>query len=399
MTTSPFPSLLQRFFTDRLVGQLGASPHTIAAYRDTFRLVLRFAKATLRRAPWALRIEDLDVTFLGTFLNHLEFTRHNTTRTRNNRLAALRAFFRHVAISEPGLGLQCQRILAMPAKRHERHPVEFLTEDECGALVAAPNLTTWIGRRDRALLLVAVQNGLRNSEIAGLRHEDVEIGTGAHVRCLGKGRKRRCTPLRADVVAVLREWLSEQRGKPSDPVFPSARGGRLSADALQRLVSRHAGTARRACPSLAAKHVKPHTLRHAAAMALLRRGVDLSVIALWLGHESTETTQMYLHADMQLKERALASHHGAGASPCPLPALRPLVGLLGRSLIMPTRRRTRTRDPPRATASDSCQGGIIRHAAFCRGAGAARTRGRPKESLRLEVPARHAGRGALLHAV
>src|SRR5713101_4428707 len=226
MTTSPFPSLLQRFFTARLVNQLGASPHTIAAYRDTFRLVLRFAKATLKRAPSALRIEDLDVTFLGKFLGHLESTRHNTTRTRNNRLAALRAFFRYVAISEPGLGLQCQRILAMPAKRYERRPVEFLTEDECAALVGAPNLTTWIGRRDRALLLVAVQTGLRNSEITGLRHEDVEIGTGAHVRCLGKGRKRRCTPLRSDVVAVLRGWLSAQRGKPTDPVFPSARGHR-----------------------------------------------------------------------------------------------------------------------------------------------------------------------------
>lgn len=245
MITSPFPSLLQRFFTDRLVGQLGASPHTIAAYRDTFRLVLRFAKATLKRAPSALRIEDLDVTFLGKFLDHLESTRHNTTRTRNNRLAALRAFFRYVAISEPGLGLHCQRILAMPPKRYERHPIEFLTEDECAALVAAPNLSTWIGRRDRALLVVAIQTGLRNSEITGLRQEDVEMGTGAHVRCLGKGRKRRCTPLRPDVITVLRGWLSEHRGTPADPVFPSARGQRLSADAFQRLVSRHVATARR----------------------------------------------------------------------------------------------------------------------------------------------------------
>ena len=315
MTTSIFPSLLQRFFTDRLRGQLGASPHTIAAYRDTFRLLLRFATATLRRAPSALRIEDLDVTFLSTFLNHLESTRANTARTRNNRLSALHAFFRYVAISEPSLGLQCQRILAMPAKRYEYRPVEFLTEDECAALVAAPNLSTWIGRRDRALLLVAVQTGLRNSEITGLRHEDVDIGASAHVRCLGKGRKHRCTPLRRDVVAVLREWLAEQRGEPSDPVFPSARGGRLSADALQRLVSRHVTTARRACPSLAAKHVKPHTLRHAAAMTLLRRGVDLSVIALWLGHESTETTQIYLHADMELKERALAHTTARGLPP------------------------------------------------------------------------------------
>jgi integrase/recombinase XerD len=216
----------------------------------------------------------------------------------------------------------------MPVKRYERHPVEFLTEDECAALVAAPNLSTWIGRRDRALLLVAMQTGLRNSEITGLRQEDVELGTGAHVRCLGKGRKQRCTPLRPDVVAVLRGWLSELRGKPTDPVFPSARGGRLSADALQRLVSRHVGTARRACPSLAAKHVKPHTLRHAAAMALLQRGVDLSVIALWLGHESTETTQIYLHADMQLKERALAHTTARGLPPARFRPSDPLLAFL-----------------------------------------------------------------------
>jgi site-specific recombinase XerD len=328
MTTSPFPSLLQRFFTDRLVSQLGASPHTIAAYRDTFRLLLRFATATLKRAPSVLQIEDLDVTFLSKFLDHLESTRENTTRTRNNRLSALHAFFRYVAISEPGLGLQCQRILTMPTKRYERRPVEFLTDDECAALVAAPNLRTWIGRRDRALLLVAVQTGLRNSEITGLRHEDVEMGTGAHVRCVGKGRKRRCTPLRPDVVAVLREWLVEQGGQPSAPVFPSVRGGHLSADALQRLVSRHVATARRACPSLATKHVKPHTLRHAAAMALLCRGVDLSVIALWLGHESTDTTQIYLHADMQLKERALAHTTAHGFPPARFRPSDPLLAFL-----------------------------------------------------------------------
>jgi site-specific recombinase XerD len=209
-----------------------------------------------------------------------------------------------------------------------RKDTVFLTDDECAALVAAPNLRTWIGRRDRALLLVAVQTGLRNSEITGLRHEDVEMGTGAHVRCVGKGRKRRCTPLRSDVVAVLREWLVEQGGQPSDPVFPSVRGGHRSADALQRLVSRHVATARRACPSLATKHVKPHTLRHAAAMALLCRGVDLSVIALWLGHASTDTTQIYLHADMQLKERALAHTTAHGCPPARFRPSDPLLAFL-----------------------------------------------------------------------
>jgi site-specific recombinase XerD len=301
-----FQSLVQGFFTDRLLKQLGASPHTIAAYRDTFRLLFQFASQQLRRAPAQLRIEDLDASFLSTFLDHLERVRRNCTRTRNNRLAAVHAFFQYVAVSEPSLALQCQRILAIPSKRFERGPVEFLTEEESTAVVAAPDPATWIGRRDRALLLVATQTGLRNSEITSLRCQDVQFGTGAHIRCLGKGRKMRYTPLRQDVVAVLKQWMAQRGGSADDPVFPSSRGGRLSADALQRLVCRHVATARRKCPSLASKKVTPHTLRHGAAMSLLHRGVDLSVIALWLGHESTETTQMYLHADMQLKEKALA---------------------------------------------------------------------------------------------
>jgi integrase/recombinase XerD len=315
MSASSFQSLIQRFFTDRLLKQLGASQYTVAAYRDAFRLLLQFASERFGRAPSALLTEDLDVPFLGQFLEHLELDRGNCIRTRNNRLSAIHAFFQYVAICEPALALHCQRVLAIPSKRYERRPVEFLTEEETAALVAAPNPDTWIGRRDRVLLLVAVQTGLRNSEITSLRQQDVDFGTGAHVRCLGKGRKMRCTPLRPDVAAVLKEWLSQQRAKPDDPVFPSSNGGRLSADAFQRLVSRHIATARRTCPSLVLKTVTPHTLRHAAAMALLRRGVDLSVIALWLGHESTETTQVYLHADMQLKERALAHATSSGLAP------------------------------------------------------------------------------------
>jgi site-specific recombinase XerD len=307
-----FSSLLQRFFTDRLLGQLDASPHTVAAYRDAFRLLFRFAKKRLGRAPSELRLEDLDAPFLGKYLEHLEGERHNCTRTRNNRLSALQAFFRYVALNEPALALHCQRVIAIPAKRYERGPVEFLTEEESAAIVAAPDPGTWIGRRDRTLLLFTVQTGLRNSEITSLRGEDVEFGTGAHVRCLGKGRKMRCTPLRPDVASALKEWLSERGGDPEDTVFPSSRGTRLSADALQRLVARHTAAACRSCPSLKGKTVTPHTLRHSTAMDLLRRGVDLSVIALWLGHESTETTQIYLHADMRLKEQALAhaTEHG-----------------------------------------------------------------------------------------
>jgi site-specific recombinase XerD len=260
-------------------------------------------------------LEDLDVSFLGKFLEHLESERHNCTRTRNNRLSALQSFFRYVAFSEPALALHCQRVLAIPAKRYDRGPVEFLTEEEIKALVATPDTGTWIGRRDRVILLVATQTGLRNSELTSLRRQDVEFGIGAHVRCLGKGRKMRCTPLRQDIAAALKEWLLERGGGPQDTVFPSSRGTRLSADALQRLIARHAVAARQSCPSLTAKTVTPHTLRHSAAMDLLRRRVDLSVIALWLGHESTETTQIYLHADMRLKEQALAHATACGLVP------------------------------------------------------------------------------------
>ena len=315
MKSSCLQSLIQLFFTDRLLKQLGVSPHTVAAYRDAFRLLLQFASERLGRPPSKLRVEDLDASFLGKFLNYLEEVRGNCTRTRNNRLAALHAFFQYVSISEPALALHCQRILAIPSKRHEHAPVAFLTEEESAALVAAPNLDTWIGRRDRALLLLAVQTGLRNSELTSLRRQDVEFGAGAHVRCFGKGRKIRCTPLRPDVAAVLKEWMLRQNGKPEDPVFPSSNGGRMSADALQRLVAKHVATARQPCPSLNGKTVTPHTLRHGAAMALLQRGVDLSVIALWLGHESSETTQIYLHADMRLKEKALAHATPSGAVP------------------------------------------------------------------------------------
>ena|SRR6516225_7816467 len=194
MTSPSLPALLQRFFTERLITQQGASPHTVAGYRDTFRLLFQFTTKQLRRAPSALRTEDLDAPFLECFLDHLERDRRNHARTRNHRLAALHGFFRYVALAEPALSLQCQRILAIPSKRFERGPVEFLTEEEITALVAAPNAATWVGQRDRTLLLMASQTGLRNSEITAVQRQDVELGVGAHVRCMGKGRKSRCTP-------------------------------------------------------------------------------------------------------------------------------------------------------------------------------------------------------------
>ena len=328
MSSASFPALLQRFFTERLLTHQDASAHTVAAYRDTFRLLLRFAQARLGKAPSKLRLEDLDVTFLEAFLIHLERERGNHPRTRNQRLSALHGFFRYVALREPALSLHCQRILAIPSKRCDREPVAFLTEEETTALVSAPDTTTWIGRRDHALLLVAVQTGLRNSEIRALRRQDVELNPGRHIRCVGKGRKTRATPLRPDAAAVLKEWLARQTGAPTDPLFPSTRGSRLSADALQRLVSKHTLAACRVCPSLTAKSVTPHTLRHSAAMALLLGGVDLSVIALWLGHESTETTEVYLHADMQLKERALAHAAPSGCPPERYRAPDPLLAFL-----------------------------------------------------------------------
>ena len=315
MTAANLPPLLQRFFTDRLLSQLGASPHTVASYRDTFKLLLAFASQRLGRPPFRLRVEDVDAALLGDFLDNLEQERGNTTKTRNTRLAALRAFFRFVAYAEPACSLHCQRVLAIPSKRHERKPVDFLSEEETAALVAAPDRTTWIGRRDGVLLLVATETGLRNAELRSLRRRDVELGTGAHVRCSGKGRKMRCTPLRRDVAAALGSWLVECGESPDSPVFPSSRGGVLSADALQALVARHVATASAKCSALAGRSITPHTLRHATAMALLRRGVDHTVIALWLGHESTETTQVYLHADMRLKERALGHSDPSGKQP------------------------------------------------------------------------------------
>jgi integrase/recombinase XerD len=279
MSAVTLPALIQSFFTDRLCVQMAASHHTVAGYRDTFRLLLRFASVRHGKPPVKLTVEDIDADLVADFLVHGETMRGNTARSRNTRLAAIRSFFRYVAMTDPTWLLHCQRIIAMPNKRDVRRAVTFLDADEIAALLAAPNRTTWAGRRDHALLLLAVQTGLRASELVNLRCSDAVLGSGAHIRCMGKGRKERCTPLRRDTAKLLAVWTGDRCGG-SGPLFPSIRGERLSRNALEHLVRKHCLTASHACPSLAAKRVTPHTLRHSTAMDLLHHGVDQAVIAL-----------------------------------------------------------------------------------------------------------------------
>jgi integrase/recombinase XerD len=298
---------LQAFFTDRLIGQRQASPHTVAAYRDTFRLLLRYATDRSRKQPVHLDFEDLDAAMISGFLSHLEQVRGASVATRNARLAALRSLYTFAALRHPEHAALIARVLAIPAKRGDRALVIFLKRTEVDALLAAPDRSGWAGRRDHALLTLALQTGLRVSELAGLRCADVALGRGAHVRAHGKGRKERITPLTGQTVAVLRNWLDERAGGPADPVFPGPAGRPLGRDAIRKLVVKHTRTAASHCPSLnSSKRVGPHTLRHTCAMSLLQAGVDLGTIALWLGHEDLRTVQVYLHADLALKERALA---------------------------------------------------------------------------------------------
>jgi len=312
-----FPELLQAFFSHRLIALRQASPHTIASYRDTFRLLLQFAHKTLGKPASKITLENLNATFIGAFLDSLEHDRSNGVRTRNLRMAVIRSFFRYAALENPQHSGLIQRVLAIPSKRHERRLVGFLARAEIDALLTMPNRDSWRGRRDHALLLLAVQTGLRLSEITALRQQDVVLGRAAHVRCVGKGRKERCTPIVKSTAAVLAEWIREQGPGSTQILFPNAQGGRLSSDAVQCLVYKYAAAAARTCPTLKAKRVTPHVLRHSAAMELLQAGVDRSVIALWLGHESVETTQIYLDADLALKEQALKK-----ANPLDATALR-----------------------------------------------------------------------------
>ncbi len=305
---------LQAFFTERLGPQRQVSPQTVAAYRDAFRLLVGFAGRQTGKAPSILDFEDLDAKVIGAFLDHLEKERGNTARTRNARLGAIRSLFRFAALRHPEHAELIQQVLAIPQKRFVKKAISFLTATELEALVAAPDTTTWEGRRDRTLMVLGAQTGLRVSELLGLNRDDVVLGVGAHVRCMGKGRKERAVPLTGRTQTVLREWLRERGGLADNPVFPTRTGRRLSRDAVERR-STHAHSAAGRCASLRNKQVTAHVLRHTCAMSLLQAGVDISVIALWLGHADLRATNVYLHADMTIKERALALTTPANVRP------------------------------------------------------------------------------------
>jgi site-specific recombinase XerD len=297
---------LQSFFTGHLIGQRQASPRTVAAYRDSLKLLLGFAASHSGKSPSRLDIADLDAPLIGAFLDHLEHERGNSPATRNARLAAIHSLFRYAALRHPEDAAVIARILAIPPKRHDKTLITYLDEGEVRALLQAPDRATWTGRRDHALLALACQTGLRATELTTLTTVDLHLGTGAHVSCLGKGRKQRITPLTGSIAETTRGWLVERAALPGDAAFPTRRGTALTRDALERRLAVHAKTAARTCSTLTGKKITPHVLRHTAAMRLLRAGVDTTVIALWLGHEKVATTSVYLHADLALKEQALA---------------------------------------------------------------------------------------------
>jgi integrase/recombinase XerD len=306
---------LQTFFTDYLTRQRKASPHTIAAYRDAVRLLLAFTAQRTAKHPHQLDIADLDAPLIVAFLHHLEHDRHNTIRTRNARLAAIHSLYHYAGLRHPEHAALIARVLAIPTKRAEKPILTFLNEDELNALLAAPDRATWTGRRDHAIILLGAQTGLRADELIMLDCGDIHLGTGAHVNCIGKGRKHRITPLIPVTVATIKIWLAERAAQPTDPLFPTRQGRRLSHDALERRIAKHASHASHACPSLQNKKITPHTLRHTAAVRLLQAPVDTTTIALWLGHESDQTTQIYLHADLTLKQRAIDRTTPPGTKP------------------------------------------------------------------------------------
>jgi integrase/recombinase XerD len=297
--------LLQSFFSEHLCNHRDASIQTIASYRDTFRLLLSYVQQTTGIEPSALRITDLEVTVILAFLAHLEEQRHNSVRSRNIRLAAIRSFFRLVALRDPdSVGLATQ-VLAIPIKRCDKPLVGYLTQPEMEAILAVPDLSLWIGQRDHALLLTMYNSGGRVSEIIGLSWQQVRFGTTTYLDLNGKGRKERSVPLWPKTAKVLHQWRKRQPGSSTSTIFPSLRGNVLTRDSVNHLLREIVQLAIPACRSLATKRVTPHLIRHGTAMHLLQSGVDITVIALWLGHEDFQTTHVYLQADLAMKEKAL----------------------------------------------------------------------------------------------
>ena len=306
---------LQAYFTDRLITQRNSSPETIAAYRNAFRLLLRFASEQTGKQPFELDLDDLDAPLIGSFLKHSEEHRGNSPRTRNARLGAIHSFYRFAALEHPEHAHTIARVMAIPTKHYERNTVSYLDRSEIDALLAAPDKGTWLGRRDHALLALMIQTGVRVSELTGLRVGDVHLGRGPHIRVLGKGRKRRSATLTGETVKVMHAWLKERCGEPRESLFPTRQGRPLSRYTVGVIVAKHAATGAASCPSLQGKRVTPHTLRHTNAMLLRAKDVDLATIALWLGHESVQTTRIYEHADPALKEQAIARTAPLGTKP------------------------------------------------------------------------------------
>ncbi len=301
-----FAPLLQAFFTQRLMTQSQASPNTIDAYRDTFRLLLTYVQDQTGKSPDALEIHDLDASTVTGFLSYLETVRGNSVRTRNARLAAIHSLFSYAGLRHPEHAAVIQRVLAIPTARIQRNMISWLQHDEAEALLGACDQQTRTGRRDHAMFVLAIQTGLRISELIGLNIADIHFGTGPHVHCLGKGRKERRTPLLPDVLAILQAWIAEHGGPDEAPLFTTSTGRRLSRDAIEQRLRVTVAKAVHSCSSLKTKKITAHTLRHTSAMKLLQAGVDTTVIALWLGHEQISTTNIYIHADMTLKQNAIA---------------------------------------------------------------------------------------------
>ncbi|PND54122.1 integrase [Mycobacterium sp. ENV421] len=297
--------ILQEFFTAHLVGQRAVSAATIRAYRDTWRLFLAFLSGREHVPAYRLETSHVNADEVIAFLDYLETDRGNSVATRNLRLAAIKATMAFHATRAPEALDTIARIHTIPVKKYPRPEVTFLTHGETQALLDAITADTWTGRRDRAMFTLAIQTGLRLGEITELSLTSVHLGAAPHVSCTGKGRKTRTTPLTSTTASLLKAYTHERSARPGEAFFPNPHGCPLSADAVQRRLALHLVNAASTCPGIANKHVTVHTLRHTAAMRFLEAGVDAAVIALWLGHESQATTSIYLHADIDIKRRAL----------------------------------------------------------------------------------------------